>query len=156
MANLPEDRVESTLPFTYRGLDCFVRPCRVKERRKELKRYAMIFTCTSSPAVHLEQLNDMTTDTFTNALRCFTAIRGPIQQIRRDQGSNFAEARNELVRVMKELDNDKIQSYFDNQSLRIPYEYPLFQSLSRSMENSVLKDYKGRLDTSSVTVHLLV
>ena len=166
MADLPEDRVESTPPFTYRGLNCFVGPCRVKERRKELKRYAMIFTCTSSPAVHLEQLDDMTTDTFTNALRCFTAIRGPIQQMRPDQGSNFAEARNELVKVMKELDNDKIQSYLTASRceflMNIRYSshwvgvWERQIRTTRSILNSVLKDYKGRLDTSSVTVHLLV
>ena len=83
MADLPEDRVESTPLFTYCGMDCFG-PFTVKERRKELKRYAVIFTCMSSRAVHIEQLDDMTTDAFINALRCFTAIRGPIQQIRSD------------------------------------------------------------------------
>jgi len=76
MANLPEDRVESSLPFTYCGMDCFG-PFTIKEGR-ELKRYAVIFTCMSSRAVHIEQL-DMTTDAFINALRYFTAIRGPIQ-----------------------------------------------------------------------------
>ena len=53
----------------------------------------MIFTCMSSRAVHLEQLDDMTTDAFINALRCFTAIRGPIQQIRSDQGSSKERTR---------------------------------------------------------------
>ena len=100
MADLPEDRVESTPPFTYCGMDCFG-PFTVKERRKELKRYAVIFTCMSSRAVHIEQLDDMTTDAFINALRCFTAIRWPIQQIRSDQGSNCVGARNELAKAMK-------------------------------------------------------
>ena len=78
MANLPEERVESAPPFTYCGMDCFG-PFIVKEGRKELKRYAVIFTCMSSRAVHIEQLDDMTTDAFLNALRCFIAIRGPVQ-----------------------------------------------------------------------------
>ena len=37
MEDLPEDRVESTAPFTYCGMDCFG-PFTVRERRKELKR----------------------------------------------------------------------------------------------------------------------
>ena len=88
MANLPEDRVESAPPFTYCGMDCFG-PFTIKEGRRELKKYAVIFTCMSSRAVHIEHLDDMTTDAFINALRCFTAIRGPVQQLRSDQGSNF-------------------------------------------------------------------
>ena len=107
MADLPEDRVKSTPPLPYCGMDCFG-PFTVKERRNELKRYAVIFTCMSSRAVHIEQLGDMKTGAFINALRCFTVIRGPIQQIRSDQGSNFVGARNKLARAMKELDNDKI------------------------------------------------
>ena len=66
MADLPEDRVESTPPFTYCGMDCFG-PLTVKERRKEVKRSAVIFTYMSSRAVHIEQLDDMTTDAFINA-----------------------------------------------------------------------------------------
>ena len=84
----------------------------------------------------------MTTDAFINALRCFTAIRGPIQQLRSDQGSNFVGARNELSKAMKELDNDKIQS-FDNQSLRNRYECSLFQSLE-GKETMVKGPVSGR------------
>ena len=40
MADLPEDRMESTPPFTYCQMDCFG-PFIVKERIKELKRYAI-------------------------------------------------------------------------------------------------------------------
>ena len=71
MEDLPEDRVESTPLFTYCGMDC-PEPFTIKERRKELKRYAVIFTCMSSRAMHIEQLEDMTTNAFINALRCFT------------------------------------------------------------------------------------
>ena len=65
----------------------------------------------SSRAVHIEQLDDVSTDAFINALRCFTAIRGPIQQIRSDQGSNFVGARNELEKAMKELDTQLTYVY---------------------------------------------
>ena len=77
MADLPMERVEITPPFTYCGMDCFG-PFTVREGRKDLKRYAVIFTCMSSRAVHIEELDDMTTDAFINALRCFMAVRGPV------------------------------------------------------------------------------
>ena len=48
MADLPEDRVEPTPPFTYCGMDCFG-PFTAKERGKELKKDAEIVTCLSMP-----------------------------------------------------------------------------------------------------------
>ena len=43
LANLPEDRVEPAAPFTY-SIDYFG-PLTVKEGRKEVKRYGVIFVC---------------------------------------------------------------------------------------------------------------
>ena len=56
MAELPPDRVQISAPFTYCGTDYFG-PFIVKEGRKELKRYGVIFTCMASRAVHLEVAN---------------------------------------------------------------------------------------------------
>ena len=75
MANLPEERVEPSAPFTFCGYDCFG-PFIIKEGRKELKKYGLLFTCMSSRAVHIEALDDMSTDAFLNALRCFIALCG--------------------------------------------------------------------------------
>lgn len=92
MADLPEDRMEVTPPFTYCGLDCFG-PFYVKEARKELKKYGLILTCMCSRANHIEMLDDLTTDAFINALRGFIAIRGNVRQLRCDQGTNFVGAK---------------------------------------------------------------
>ena len=43
MANLPEDRLELAPPFTHCGVDYFG-PLVIKEGRKELKRYGVLFT----------------------------------------------------------------------------------------------------------------
>lgn len=81
MADLPEERMERTPPFTYWGMDCFG-PFYVKEVRKELKKYGLRFTCMCSRAIHIEMLDDLTTDAFLNALRVFIAIRGNVRQLR--------------------------------------------------------------------------
>lgn len=73
MANLPEERTETSPPFTYCGLDYFG-PFLVKEGRKEVKRYGLLFTCLCSRGVHVETLDDMTSDAFMNALRMLIAI----------------------------------------------------------------------------------
>ena len=70
MAELPSDRVEKYPPFTYCGMDCFG-PFTVKQGHKEVKRYGLLLTCLCSRAVHIEMLDDMSTDAFINSLRCF-------------------------------------------------------------------------------------
>ena len=63
-----------------------------------MKRYRLVFTCMSSRAVHLELLDDLTTDAFLNALRTLVAIRGPARQIRCDNGTNLVGAAAELAK----------------------------------------------------------
>ena len=163
MTDLPTERVEITPPFTYCGMDCFG-PFIVREGRKDLKRYAIIFTCMSSRAVHIEELDDMTTDAFINALRCFMAIRGPVRQLRSDQGTNFVGARNEQASALKELDNDRIRSrLLENHCdfvMNVPYSshcggvWERQIGTTRSILNTVLGQYKGRLDTSTLRTFL--
>ena len=95
MADLPNDRVEASPPFLYCGMDCFG-PFFAKRGRSEVKRYGLIITCMCSRAIHIEMLDDMTSDCLINALRCFIAIRGTVRQLRWDNGSNFIGAKNEL------------------------------------------------------------
>ncbi|KAI2666778.1 hypothetical protein H4Q32_026472 [Labeo rohita] len=92
MANLPSERMETTPPFTYCGMDCFG-PFDIKEGRRELKRYGLLFTCLCSRAVHIELLDDLSTDTFLNSLCAFIALRGNVRQLQSDQGTNFVGAR---------------------------------------------------------------
>ena len=61
MSDLPEDRLESTPPFTYCAVDYFG-PFIVKDGRKELKRYGVLFTCMASRAMHRETANSLETD----------------------------------------------------------------------------------------------
>ena len=109
MADLPIDRMDPTPPFTYAAVDYFG-PWIIKERRKELKRYGFLFTCLASRAVHLEVSHSLSTDSFINALRRFVCRRGPVRQLRSDQGTNFIGARGELKDALRELDHEKITS----------------------------------------------
>lgn len=106
MADLPKERIEPSPPFTYCGMDCFG-PFIVKQGRKEIKRYGLLFTCMCSRAIHIEMLDDMSTDAFINGLRCFIAIRGAVRQLRSDQGTNFIGAKNEF---QKAVDKERICS----------------------------------------------
>jgi len=108
MADLPTDRVQPAPPFTYAGVDCFG-PFIVKDRRKEIKRYGVLFTCLVSRAIHIEVANNMDADSFLNAYRRFIGRRGPVRHLRSDQGTNFIGARNELKKALEELDVHKVK-----------------------------------------------
>ena len=112
MADLTEDRISTEPPFTYVGLDMF-RPFTVKQYRKEMKQYGIIFTCLSSCTMHLEVVQNMETDSFIQALR-FIAHRGSIRLIRCDNGNNFVGAKSELQRSLSEMDEDKISHFLQN------------------------------------------
>ena len=101
MANLLEDRLESAPPFTFCAVDYFG-PWHIKEGRREVKRLA-------SRAVHLEVANSLSTDSFLNAYRRFVGRRGPVRQLRSDQGTNFVGARNELQQALSTLEHEKIR-----------------------------------------------
>ncbi len=110
MADLPADRLEPSPPFTYCAVD-FFGPWYIKEGRKELKRYGVLFTCLACRAVHVETSNTLSTDSFINCLRRFLAIRGPIRQMRSDRGTNFVGAERELKEALMELDEDGIRHF---------------------------------------------
>ena len=108
MANLPEDRLEPAPPFTFCAVDYFG-PWHIKEGRREVKRYGVLFTCLASRAVHLEVASSLSTDSFLNAYRRFVGRRGPVRQLRSDQGTSFVGARIELQQVSSTLEHEKIR-----------------------------------------------
>ena len=81
MSDLPVERLTVTPPFSYIGLDLFG-PFTVKNGRKELKRYVVIFTCLSCRAIHLEVVNSMDTDCFIQSLRRCIARRDNVRLIK--------------------------------------------------------------------------
>ena len=110
MSDLPSDRLEPSPPFTYCAVD-FFGPFYIKEGRKELKRYGVLFTCLMSRAVHVETSNTLETHSFINCLRRFIAVRGLIRQLRSDRGTNFVGAENELWMALNELDDQRIKQF---------------------------------------------
>jgi len=159
MADLPVDRVETSAPFIFCGMDC-VGPFMTKNGRKECKRYGLLFTCFCPRAVHIEMLQDMSTDSFIIGLRSFIAVRGTVSQIRSDQGSNFVAADNELNQALKELDTDKIATFLSNKQCTFVFNAPLASHAGgvwerqirtvKSVLNSTLSLCPGRLDDASL------
>ncbi|XP_060586927.1 uncharacterized protein LOC132742506 [Ruditapes philippinarum] len=97
------------------GVDYFG-PWLIKEGRKELKRYGVVFTCFCCRAVHLETANSLTTDSFINALRRFLAVRGPVRVLRSDSGTNFVGAERELANALSEMDISQVHRFLQKES----------------------------------------
>ena len=110
MSELPLSRTTDVSPFTYCGVDMFG-PFIIKEGRKEMKRYGIIFTCFSCRAVHLETANGADTDSFILSLRRFVGRRGPVRTVRSDNGGNFVGADNELRESFKNMDHGKVRDF---------------------------------------------
>ena len=159
MADLPSERVNPSPPFTYCGMDCFG-PFLTKQGRKVQKRYGLLFTCLCCRAIHIEMLDDMSTDAFINGLRCFIAIRGAVRDIRCDQGSNFVGAKNELNDALKQLDANRLTTFLAERQCDFNMNAPhashaggVWERQIRTVRNvlrSTLSPSSGRLDDSSL------
>ena len=123
MSELPQDRLDPAPPFTYCAVDYFG-PFLVKEKRSEVKRYGVLFTCLASRSVHLETANSLSGSSFINALRRFLNRRGTVRQIRSDQGTTFVGARHELKDALTEMDQAGVQQYLlENGVEWIPFKF---------------------------------
>lgn len=146
MACLPEDRLEPAPPFSYCAVDYFG-PFIVKERRSEVKRYGVLFTCMGSRSVHPETANSLDSSSFINTLSRFMNRRGAVRQLRSDQGTNFIGARNELKSALSEIDQEHVQEYLlRNECEWIPFKLNLprsshmggtWERLIRSVRNAL-------------------
>lgn len=123
MADLPVDRIQPAPGFTFVGTDVFGPFYITQGRRTQLKKYGVIFTCLSMRAIHIETLNDMTSDSFINALRRFISIRGPMQLLRCDRGTNFVGASNELEKAWTEMDIEKVRRFLLKQDCNLEFEF---------------------------------
>lgn len=114
MSTLPEDRVKVEPPFSNTGVDVFG-PWEVVTRKTRggaanSKRWAALFTCLSTRAVHIEVLESMSTSSFMNAYRRFVALRGKVNLIRSDCGTNFVGAE-KLIKDVKWIFNPPHSSH---------------------------------------------
>lgn len=154
MSSLPKERTIPTPPFTYIGSDCFG-PFTLKEGRKEIKRYGVVFTCLASRGIHIEVLDDMTTDCMINALRCLISIRGPIRKLMSDQGTNFIGAANEFAKAGTFADDNNFEwETTTPSSSHMGGVWERQIRTIRSILNSMLKIHSPRLDSSSLRTFL--
>ncbi|KAL4009138.1 hypothetical protein ACER0C_002990 [Sarotherodon galilaeus] len=120
MGNLPSERMRVAPPFTYVGVDVFgpwdIVTRRTRGGQASSKRWAVMFSCLSTRAVHIKLIESMSTDSFINALRRLFAIRGPARQLRSDCGTNFIGASRELKMDGSNMSVKDVEGYLSKQN----------------------------------------
>ncbi len=132
----------------------------ISNKEKRSLRDMVFYFPVYSRAIHLEMIDDMTTDSFINALRAFIAIRGNVCQLRCDQGSNFVGARREFGELMKGMDQERVKAlgceFLMNppaaSHMRGVWERQI--RTARSVLSAVLDQSAQRLDSTSLRTFL--
>ena len=153
MSELPSDRLQESPPFTCSGVNLFS-PFTIRNYRKALDRYGVMFTCLCSRAIPIEIAYSLETDSFILSLRRFIGRRGNIQLMRSDNGTNFVGAAKELQKAFQEMDHNQISQYLQRHgndwltSIRNPPTASLMRGVwkrqirtARSILNALLKTH---------------
>lgn len=170
-APLPEvrsssDRQELVYPFAAVGLDYFgplyvkVGPNTRSKRDPSLnKRYGCIFTCLRYRAVHIEVAQDLSTDSFINAVIRFVSRRGPPRIIYSDNGTNFKGAELDVIKAMKTWNQEQIQDELNQRGVQWKFNPPaashqggVWERLIRSVRR-ILHSMLGERLVNDETLH---
>ena len=61
MPSLPTSRVSESVPFTHTGID-YLGPLFIKNKTENQKVWVFLFTCLVTRAIHLELMQNMSTE----------------------------------------------------------------------------------------------
>ena len=92
-------RMCDVAPFTVTGVD-FTEALYVQINRAESKVYLCLFTCTTTRAIHLEIVTNLSTKTFLLAFRRFVNRKSLPQIIVSDNGSTYLSTAKELKKLL--------------------------------------------------------
>lgn len=115
------DQMETSPPFTKVSFDAFG-PWENSTRRLRggeaiPKPRALICTCLSSGAIHIEVLETMDTNLFNCALGWFFTIRGSVTKLIHvcDHSSSFVGGKSQLEQALSEMDQTQVQKFVAEQ-----------------------------------------
>ena len=166
MADIPPERLTPGPPFTSIGIDTFG-PWEIVTRKTRggaanSKRWAILFTCLVSRAIHIEIIEEMSSSSFINALRRFLALRGPVKLIRSDRGTNFIGASEEMKIDTIKVENGPVQQFLQTSGITWKFNVPHAShmggiwermiGMTRKILNSMLLESRSKTLTHEVLV----
>ena len=123
MASLPNFIVSAgNPPFTYVGLD-YLGPLYVKdEQTAKRKNWVCLFTCLNVRAIHLELVEDMSSNSFLCCMRRFIGRRGTPKLVISDNASQIRSGASVIDKIwMNSTNMEDIQSFVSNKGIQWKY-----------------------------------
>ena len=113
---LSSDEIGTAHPFDAVGIDYFgplyvkLGPKMRSKKNDTLgKRFGCILTCLRYRAVYIEVADDLSTDSFINAVLRFVSRRGALRIIYSDNGTNFQGSEADVLQALKSWDRERIR-----------------------------------------------
>nr|XP_034330589.1 uncharacterized protein LOC117680486 [Crassostrea gigas] len=141
MADLPADRVVPSPPFTIVGVDVFG-PWNIVARRTRgglahSKRWAVLFSCLTSRAIHIEVIEELSSSAFINALARFISIRGAVKEFRSDRGTNFVGALDHINVDVIYVESGPVKKFLSTNGAKWTFNPPQTSHMAGSWERMI-------------------
>ena len=118
MPPLPTERVSVAAPFMNTGIDYFG-PLYIKAKDDTQKVWVCLYTCLVTRAVHLELMQDMSTQHFLLGFRRFIARHGKPNKVLSDNASHFKLAAETVDKLWTNiLQENDVVSYVANENIQ--------------------------------------
>ena len=128
MSDLPEERLHPSPPFTFIGIDAFgawnIVTRKSRGGQVNNKRWAVIFTCLYTRAIHIEVIEELSSSSFINCLRRLISLRGYVKEIRSDRGSNFVDATDHLGVNVINVEDGPVQKFLSGKKVTRIFNAP--------------------------------
>ena len=110
-----KDRVCISKAFSITGID-FAGPLIIRDQNEE-KAYVCLFVCATTRAIHLELVNNLTTNSFINALKRFISRRGLEHTIYSDNAKTFQRADKDLKILWKNISHPDTKQFYNSKRI---------------------------------------
>lgn len=153
---LPVFRVTQSAPFTFTGVD-YLGPLLVKSPDRDCQKvWICLFVCAATRAIHLEVVQNLTTEQFLLALRRFAAMQRKPRMLISDNGKYFKLAHNVLQHIWGEIiHSQRVQDYSLQERIEwkfIPEYAPWMGGFYERLVSLVKTALKNVLRKASVTL----
>ena len=116
MSPLPKDRITRSNPFEVCGVD-FTGPLYVSNGKFVEKSYIVLFTCATTRAIHLELVQNQSTEAFLRAFRRMISRRGMITTFYSDNSKTFECASKEMQKYWEIMNGKTFKNFLTDHKI---------------------------------------
>ncbi|XP_055947010.1 uncharacterized protein LOC129980655 [Argiope bruennichi] len=111
------------MTFDTTGID-FAGPVYIKTFKPSNTAYITLFTCSTTRALHIELVSDLSVDKFLLALQRFVSRRGLPHTIYSDNATTFHATNKELIFLWNTLTSTKVQQFYAHNGIKWKFIAP--------------------------------